>query len=414
MRRILAPLSFLTLRGRAFLAAGGTAVVCAIAFGQPALTRVGILVLTLPLLASIVIARRRHDPSVSRVVWPRLLRAGESARIDLTIASDRRRSDGALLIEDTLPYALGGRARFVLHGLGGAWERTVSYPVRSDIRGRYVVGPVVARLADPFGLVEQRRSIGGTAQLTVTPRVLPLPPIPLRGGWQGAGEHRPQAFASGSAEDVSVREYRRGDDLRRVHWHSSARVGELMVRREEQPWEARATVVLDNRRLAHRGQGPASSLEAAVVIAASVVVHLEQHGYAVQLCTATGPIHRGRSGAEQALEDLAVLEMTHGQNLDVSWSGDQARGGVVVAVLGGFLPDDTAALRRIRHDAGAALALVLDVDEWSPNRAGVGAAAAAAPVASLAWRAAGLGPRDQLDVAWRELGRAPARGGVRL
>jgi uncharacterized protein (DUF58 family) len=409
-------LSSLTLRGRAFVAAGTTAVVCAIGFDQPALTRVGVLVLALPLLAAFVVGRRTHDPTVARTVWPRLLRAGETARIDLTIASDRKRSDGALLVEDTLPYALGGRARFVLQGLGGAWERTVSYPVRSDIRGRYVVGPVVARLADPFGLVERRRPIGGTAQLTVTPRVVPLPAVPLTGGWQGAGEHRPQAFASGSAEDVSVREYRRGDDLRRVHWRSSARIGELMVRREEQPWEAHATVLLDNRRLAHRGQGPASSLEAAVIAAASVAVHLEQHGYAVQLCTADGigggSVGDPTLGAERALEHLAVLEMAHRTTLDVTWSGEQARGGVVVAVLGGFLPDDNAALRRIRHDAGAALALVLDVDQWSPSRSGLGAAAAA-PVTSLAWRATALGPRDHLDTAWRELGRAPVRGGAR-
>ncbi|TNM45126.1 DUF58 domain-containing protein [Nocardioides albidus] len=414
MRRLL---SSLTLRGRAFLAAGLTAVVCALGFGQPALIRVGVLVLALPLLASLVVSRRKHDPTVSRTVWPRLLRAGETARIDLTIASDRKRSDGALLVEDTLPYALGGRARFVLQGLGGAWERTVSYPVRSDIRGRYVVGPVVARLADPFGLVERRRSIGGTAQLTVTPRVVPLPSIPLAGGWQGAGEHRPQAFASGSAEDVSVREYRRGDDLRRVHWRSSARVGELMVRREEQPWEAHATVLLDNRRLAHRGHGPASSLEAAVVAAASVTIHLEQHGYAVQLCTADGiagvdGIGRGALGSERALECLAVLDMSHRSTLDVTWSGEQARGGVVVAVLGGFLADDNSALRRIRHDAGTALALVLDVDQWSPSREGLGGNAAA-PVTALAWRATGLGPRDHLDRAWRELGRAPVRGGAR-
>ncbi len=56
----------------------------------------------------------------------------------------------------------------------------------------------------------------------VTPRVLPLPPVPLSGAWTGSGDNRPRAFASGSAEDVTVREYRRGDDLRRVHWRSSA------------------------------------------------------------------------------------------------------------------------------------------------------------------------------------------------
>lgn len=403
------PLTALTLRGRAFVAAGITAIVCAVIFGQPALTRVGVLVLALPLVAALVVGRRRHDPSVARTVWPHLLRAGESARIDLTVSSDRRRADGALLVEDTLPYALGTRPRFVLQGLGQHWERTVTYPVRSELRGQFAIGPLSVRITDPFGLVERRRSVGGTAELVVTPRVLPLPAIPLSGGWQGAGEHRPQAFASGSSEDVSVREYRRGDDLRRVHWRSSARTGELMVRLEEQPWEAHATVLVDNRQQAHRGQGPASSLEAAIIAAASMVVHLEQHGYAVQLATADGA---AADGADQALRRLAVLAPSRRSTLDIGWSGDQARGGVVAAVVGALGATDTKQLRRIRHDAGVALAIVLDVEQWSATRRSAGPVAAAAPLLTSGWRATGVGPRDRLDTAWRDLGRTPSRSGV--
>ena len=98
----------------------------------------------------------------------------------------------------------------------------------------------------------------------------PLPTIPLTGAWTGSGDNRPRAFATGSAEDVTVREYRRGDDLRRVHWRSSARTGELMVRREEQPWQSRATLFLDNRlerpprsrrRLVARGRGVRRGLD---------------------------------------------------------------------------------------------------------------------------------------------------------
>ena len=126
------------------------------------------------------------------------------------------------------------------------------------------------RVSDPFGLVELGRSFRSTATLTVTPRTVPLPPIPLGGAWTGSGDNRPRAFAIGSAEDVTVREYRRGDDLRRVHWRSSARVGELMVRREEQPWQSRATLFVDNRlsrpprpghRLLARGRGVRGRLD---------------------------------------------------------------------------------------------------------------------------------------------------------
>ena len=152
-----------------------------------------------------------------------------------------------LLLEDHVPYVLGTRPRFVLEGIGHGWRHTVDYQVRSDVRGRFEIGPMSVRVSDPFGLVELGRTFRTTVPLTVTPRTVPLPQIPLGGAWTGSGDNRPRAFAIGSAEDVTVREYRRGDDLRRVHWRSSARVGELMVRREEQPWQSRATLFLDNR-----------------------------------------------------------------------------------------------------------------------------------------------------------------------
>jgi uncharacterized protein (DUF58 family) len=396
----------LTLRGRAFLAAGATAICCAVLLGQTTLTRIGVLVLTLPLVSAFVIGRRRYALSATRSVHPRLVAAGQPARIDLDLANDGRSSAGAILVEDQVPYALGTRPRFVLQGIARQWQRRVSYQVRSDVRGRFEIGPLTIRIADPFGLVELRRSIHGTAPLVVTPRTVALPPIPVMGGWTGSGEHRPQAFAAGSAEDVSVREYRRGDELRRVHWRSSARIGELMVRREEQPWEARASVLLDNRLHAHRGQGLGSSFEYAVVAAASLVLHLDQHGYAVRLVLADG------TGADETstavLERLALVTTTHHTVLDVGWTGDQTRGGLVVAVLGGLERTDVLALRKIRHDAGTALAMVLDVEQWLGRSAPVPGGPPPS-VAGLGWRSVTLGPRDRLDSAWRDLGRASGR-----
>lgn len=399
-------LAGLTLRGRAFLAAGVTAIGCAVLLGQTTLTRVGVLVVALPLAAAFVIGRRRYALSVARSVHPRLVSAGQPARIDLVLANAGRATAGAILVEDQVPYALGTRPRFVLQGIARQWERRVSYQVRSDVRGRFEIGPLTIRISDPFGMIELRRLVPGIVPLVVTPRTVALPPIPVMGGWSGSGEHRPQAFAAGSAEDVSVREYRRGDELRRVHWRSSARMGDLMVRREEQPWEARATVLLDNRLRAHRGQGLGSSFEFAVVAAASLVLHLDQHGYAVRLVMADG------TGADETstavLERLALVTTTQKPMIDVSWSGDQTRGGLVVAVLGGVEPTDTVALRQIRHDAGTALAMVLDVAQWT-GRPQPARDSQAPSVAALGWRAVTLGPRDRIDSAWRDLGRASGR-----
>ncbi len=399
-------LAGLTLRGRAFLAAGVTAIGCAVLLGQTTLTRIGVLVVALPLIAAFVIGRRRYALAATRSVHPRLVAAGQPARIDLDLANEGRSSAGAILVEDQVPYALGTRPRFVLQGIARKWQRKVSYQVRSDVRGRFEIGPLTIRIADPFGLIELRRLVPGKGVLVVTPRTVALPPIPVMGGWSGSGEHRPQAFAAGSAEDVSVREYRRGDELRRVHWRSSARMGDLMVRREEQPWEARATVLLDNRLRAHRGQGLGSSFEFAVVAAASLVLHLDQHGYAVRLVLADG------TGADETstavLERLALVATTQKPTLDAGWTGDQTRGGLVVAVLGGLEQTDTVALRQIRHDSGTALAMVLDVEQWS-GRLAQGATDRQPSVAGIGWRSVTIGPRDRIDSAWRDLGRASGR-----
>ena len=233
------------------------------------------------------------------------------------------------------------------------------------------------RLSDPFGLVVLDRTFQSTSTLVVTPRVVELPPVALSGAWTGAGDNRPRAFASGSAEDVTVREYRRGDDLRRVHWRSSAHAGELMVRREEQPWQSRATLFLDNRTFAHRGLGAASSLEHAVSLAASVAVHLVQRGFMVRLVTAGAEgRHVGRQdswhehGARTAesapiLESLAVLHATDALDIDTRWLSEAGHSGLLVAVLGSVSERDTAALTRMRHSAGSAMAVALDVDGWA-------------------------------------------------
>jgi uncharacterized protein (DUF58 family) len=241
--------------------------------------------------------------------------------------------------------------------------------------------------------------------------------------WTGSGDNRPRAFASGSAEDVTVREYRRGDDLRRVHWRSSAHAGELMVRREEQPWQSRATLFLDNRKIAHRGAGAASSLEHAVSVAASVTVHLVQRGFAVRLVTAVGADHggtwheHGAASAETAplLEQLAVLTDTSHPHIDLKWLQDGGHTGLLIAVLGAVGEHDKPVLTRMRHSAASAMAVGLDVPAWdrSSVTGGLGTAQQTAWLGAHGWRAVACGPRDPLPAVWQELGVASRSGNGR-
>lgn len=413
-------LTSLTLRGRAFLAAGTTAVVCALVLGQSPLVRIGVLVVSLPLLAAVLVGRGRLRLSLVRTVTPQVVTAGQPARVHLDLANDGNRHTGLLLLEEHVPYVLGTRPRFVLDGLAKGRHRKVSYQVRSDVRGHFPIGPMTVRVTDPFGMVELARTFHSSHPLVVTPRTVPLPAIPLAGSWSGSGDNRPRAFATGSAEDVTVREYRTGDDLRRVHWRSTARAGELMVRREEQPWHSRATLFLDNRAHAHHGQGSASSLEVAVSAIASIGLHLGERGYAVRLVTATGEDpgttwHERDAGASRALllETLAVVDLVDRPHLDNSWLTEQSHPGVLVAVLGALDPGDQSVLRRMQHHAGTSLAVALDIGSWGRRTDPESAGRTAATLSGMGWRSVTLRSQDSLVAAWQRLGhRASASATV--
>jgi uncharacterized protein (DUF58 family) len=421
-------LSALTTRGRAFLAAGATTLVCAFLLGQDALLRVGALLVLLPLATAFFVGRSRFRLGLVRSLSPAQVTAGQQTNVQLDLSNDGRMPTGLLLLEDQVPYVLGNRPRFVVDRMGPSWKRSVTYPLRSDVRGKFPIGPMRVRLSDPFGLIVLDRTFQSTSTLVVTPRVVELPPVALSGAWTGAGDNRPRAFASGSAEDVTVREYRRGDDLRRVHWRSSAHAGELMVRREEQPWQSRATLYLDNRTFAHRGLGAASSMEHAVSLAASVAVHLVQRGFMVRLVTAGAEgRHVGRQdswhehGARTAeaapiLESLAVLHATDALDIDTRWLSEAGHSGLLVAVLGAISERDTAALTRMRHSAGSAMAVALDVDGWAAGSGRPGTLSTAQNTAWLGvngWRAVSAGPEDPLPSVWQELGSTGRAGSGR-
>lgn len=408
-------LASLTLRGRAFLVGGVVAVISALLLDQPALMRAGVLAAALPLVAAGFVGRSRYRLSLQREVSPRMVAPDQPAQVTLTLTNEGRTPTGVLLLEEQLPYSLGARPRFVLEGIGHKWVRHLRYQVRSNLRGHFEIGPMTIRVTDPFGLVELGRAFHTSAPLTVTPRTVPLPAIRMGGAWTGSGDNRPRSFATGSAEDVTVREYRRGDDLRRVHWRSSARVGELMVRREEQPWQSRVTVVLDNRLRAHRGQGAASSLEAAVSAAASVAVHLARRGFTVRLVTAAGEdssaawhLRDAEANTAPLLEALAVVALDHRPLMDTTWLAETGQGGMVVLVAGALSSADQPFLRRLEHHGSTPLAIALEVDAWAPHQPPTGPGAAPA-LAAVGWRAVSLRPEDRLDQVWQELGRLGTR-----
>ncbi len=409
-------LTGLTTRGRSFLAAGATTIGCAVLLGEHGLLHVGILLLALPLLSAVAVVRAHYRLGCVRRLEPTRVVAGHSARVRLRIDNISRLPTGLLLIEDCRPYALGSRSRFVVERLEARGVRELSYQVRSDVRGCFTLGPLTVRLADPFGLVELTRSFAATDTLTVTPARTELPRIRVAGDWAHGGAGRARAVAAAGEDDMIPREYRHGDDLRRVHWRSTARYGALMVRREEQHWHSSGVLLLDTRSGAHRGAGPSSSFEWAVSAAASIGTRLTRDGYRLRFLVDTGEVAPETDGGGEfegrLLDALAVVRPSRSASLSDGVTAAGSTGaGLVVAVLGALDEADTRALASLTFGGASRVAILCDTPTWTARTPTVGTGGTSAgygsPTATLTaagWRVVSASAGTDLAAAWTLVG----------
>jgi uncharacterized protein (DUF58 family) len=244
----------------------------------------------------------------------------------------------------------------------------LGYRVHPTMRGVHQLGPLRARITDPFGLAEFERELAGTSRVVVVPRTATLAGLP-GGSGTGVGDDGSVRLRSGQGEDDAVvRQYRQGDDLRRVHWRSTARRDELMVRVEERPWRGGTTVLLDRRGPAHRGQGPSASLEWAVSLTGSVCLHLHHCGQQVRLVAEDGQVLVGDNAEtghsdDVVLDALAMLQQTHRKELTIGV--DPGAGHELIAVLGSVSTTQAAELARVRNRRARSLAVLLDVGGWA-------------------------------------------------
>jgi uncharacterized protein (DUF58 family) len=405
----------LTTRGRSFLAAGLAAVICGLLLGEPDLVRVGALIFLLPLLSALGAGRARYRLSCQRQVSPPRVAAGQSVQVILRIENVSRLPTGLLLAEDSVPYTLGSRPRFVLERIEHGGTRELDYPLRSDVRGKFSVGPLKLRVADAFGLVELARSFSSVSTLVVSPRIVPLPGSSIPGSWLGNGEGRAKVASAAGDDDAGTRPYRDGDELRRVHWRSTARYGELMVRREEQQWRNHATLLLDTRRMAHAGEGAASSFEFAVSAAASIGVHLAMHGFDGQLVTDTGAVSGPGSFDDVLLDMLAVVKPSPRRDLMPGLNATKPGvSGLLVVVAGRLTTAEAASLAAAHHGGAPALALLFAVSTWAPGQLNGGAdetEAAAGVLTAAGWRVATVRADTTLGAAWQRLQGTPTVAG---
>lgn len=177
-------------------------------------------------LTSTRLTSRRH-------VQPTRLWHGDQGYVDLEIHNEGWLPTALLLLEDETPSALAAPSRFVLDQLGPHRGTRVSYRIEGRQRGLYTVGPTRSYLRDPFAVAQRSVRFGDAQEVMVYPPVFPLPSVLPRLGRLGTATEGAARPLTTSGEFANVREYVRGDDLRKVHWKSTAHRGKLMLKQEE-------------------------------------------------------------------------------------------------------------------------------------------------------------------------------------
>ncbi len=235
----------------------------------------------------------------------------------------------------TLP---GHRASYVVPSLLGKREYRWTAETVCSLRGEFVLGPVTVISSDPFGLFQSPRRLGVTERLIVYPRVVDIRRVLLPVGYLSGGEAQRQLTHNITTNASSIRDYVPGDSMNRIHWRSSARTGELMVKEFEldplvdiwlfNDFSAKSAYDDGSVRRASPGgiiiptsaQVPPATEEYAIVIAASLAKHFIDDERVVGFGAYTPKRHfvlpdRGNRQLALILSALAVARATSEMSL---------------------------------------------------------------------------------------------------
>lgn len=368
----------LTVRGWGLLAAASGLLVAAKLFGSGELA--GLAAAAGASVAVSVVLVRRAPMTFRGERWlaPTRVGVGEAAHARVRFTNTGRVATGtAVAIEGSSDSAA---TRCLVPALAPGGMAEARYDLPTERRGTWPVGPLAVSVGDPFGLVERRVEVAGTARLVVHPRIHPvlaLPGAPTREARHGSTS---PARAPRGDDFFALREYEVGDDLRRVHWRSTARQGDLMLRQDELRFGEVATVLLDTRAAAHHGDSFERALEVAASIAAALVEDRRRlrfvttGGFDLELDGARATAAGGRNDGKWAavLEHLARVTPDDARGTGVvppitaagaaRDSGDRfalavqsirrSPSGPLAAVLGAAAPAELAALGALRSRLG--------------------------------------------------------------
>lgn len=422
-----------TLRGRGLLGAGLLATVVGLSLDERQIVRLGVFLLLLTAVAAVLLVRTRRRLRTTASLSARRVEAGRPVTVEVVVEADGRLAPGPVGVRVGAPDGIRGGGGLVVVSPRAGQPAAAEVRLHPVVRGRHLIPPVHVEVRDALGLCRLERPVTEALPLTVLPHTETLRgALPATGTvTRGGGGSRSTGIAGDA--DTTVREYRSGDDRRRVHWRSSARLGELMVRGEEQQRQAAVTVLLDTRAGAHRLGGAAGTFEWAVVAAASLTRHLLLAGHEVRLLGPPRPDRTGRTDAPGGRNTAARTMVEMERLVDVRCTGERRNRmqpvagvlpppdpSVLVAVLGAVIDADLPALLAARTGRADALALLLDVDSWELGAARDRREArhhldrSAAALRRAGWRTAVVERGTTVAAAWLALqgpgGRRPGAG----
>jgi uncharacterized protein (DUF58 family) len=354
------------------LAAAAVMVLVGRAFGMIELYVVAAALGLLVVLALVYVRTARLQLRINRTVTPTRVHAGDAARVELGAANRGRRRTPVLRLRDPVAGTRGALLNVAPLRSGDAAR--AAYRLPTARRGVIAIGPLQVEVTDPFGLASRRAVGAPVLELTVFPHVDRVA-APRGGGDRNPAGAALNANALGRQGDefFALRDYVVGDDLRRVHWPSTARHDDLKMRQDEMPWQDRTTVVVDVRRAAHT----AESFERAMSAAASVITACTRARHLLRLLASDGTDSGTSSGVphtEALMEHLARAEPAGRGSLRQALDSlvRSPHGGLLVSVLGRATSAELDGLARLR---GTFRSVVVVVTEGPlPSRSALHAA----------------------------------------
>lgn len=265
-----------------------------------------------------------------REVRPNRVIEGNPATGILTVTNNARRRSPAMVAlerfgDSSVPVAVPSLEPGSTH--------TRPYRLPTDRRGVFEVGPLVVSRSDPFGLMQIGQDQRSVETLWVHPATHDMTPFPSGRARDLEGPTSGEAPQGGIAFHT-LREYVRGDDLRLIHWRSSAKSGKLMVRHNVDTNQPRSLVVLDTQESLYGEE----SFEEAVRVAASIVMASAMNNFPVRVRTTCGLAMGAERGVrpDAVLDQLSSLTTSPDANLRaITRQVASERGGFSLAVLTG-------------------------------------------------------------------------------